>query len=45
MERQRRRRKQLLDYDKETREYWKLEGEALIARCGVMALKEAMNVS
>jgi hypothetical protein len=38
-----RRYKQLPDYLKERRGYWKLQEEALIALCGELALEEAME--
>jgi hypothetical protein len=40
-----RRRKQLLDYLKENRRYWKLKEEALDRPLGELALEEATDLS
>jgi hypothetical protein len=43
--RQRRRRKQLLNEQKEKRGYWTLEEEELAQLCGEPALEEVMDLS
>jgi hypothetical protein len=43
--RRERRRKQILDYLKEKRRYWKLKQEALDPPCGELDLEEATDLS